>query len=66
MKELSKVHSDESLLVGIVSTFRKLPRIFSSLTETYFKTQSKLRPEGGGKRHFFSFTYVTELLKTNK
>ena len=31
------------------------------------KTQITLRPEGGGVNVFFSvFTYVTELLKTNK
>ena len=36
MKELSKVHSE------IVSAFRILPEICSSLMGTYFKTQLKL------------------------
>ena len=42
MKQLAKVHSDEQSLVGIVSAFRKLPEICSSLMGTYFKTQLKL------------------------
>ena len=43
MKQSSKVHSDEkSLVAEIVSAFRKLPEICSSLMGTYFKTQLKL------------------------
>ena len=42
MKQSSKVHSDENLWLEIVSAFRKLPEICSSLMGTYFKTQLKL------------------------
>ena len=50
MKELSKVHSAENLLLEIVSAFRKLPGICSSSIGTYFKTQLKFT-------HFISLMF---------